>query len=114
MAEAARLICAGADLIEGGRGVRFSLDRHGVAEACFVVRYKGAVRAFLNRCGHVPIELDWQEGEFFDTSGLYLICATHGALYAPDNGRCLGGKCQGKGLQPLTICEIDGQIFLKA
>ena len=114
MAGAARLICAGADVIEGGRGVRFSIDRHGVTEPCFVIRYKGLAHAFLNRCGHVPVELDWQEGEFFDSSGLYLICATHGALYAPDNGRCLGGKCNGKGLQPLPVCEIDGQIFLKA
>jgi len=114
MADPARLICAAADLIEGGRGVRFSLDRNGLTEACFVVRYKGAAHAFLNRCGHVPIELDWQQGEFFDASGLYLICATHGALYAPDDGRCLGGKCNGKGLQPLAVCEIDGQIFLKA
>lgn len=113
MADAARLICAGADLVEGGHGVRFSLDRHGVTEACFVIRYKGAAHAFLNRCGHMPVELDWQEGEFFDSSGLYLICATHGALYAPDDGRCLGGKCNGKGLQPLAVCEIDGQIFLK-
>ena len=26
----------------------------------------GVVRAYLNRCAHVPVELDWVEGEFFD------------------------------------------------
>ncbi len=114
MAESARLICSGADVVEGGRGVRFSIDRHGLPEPCFVVRHRGVVHAFVNRCGHVPIELDWQPGEFFDTSGLYLICATHGALYCPDSGRCLGGKCNGKGLQPVAVLEIDGQIILKA
>ena len=50
--------------------------------AAFAVRFRGRVRAFLNRCGHLPVELDWEEGRFFDASGLYLICATHGALYA--------------------------------
>jgi nitrite reductase/ring-hydroxylating ferredoxin subunit len=58
------------------------------------------------------VELDWQQGEFFDSSGLYLICATHGALYAPDTGRCLGGRCNGKGLVPLPVTEHDGSILL--
>ncbi|HUY01845.1 MAG TPA: Rieske 2Fe-2S domain-containing protein [Rhodocyclaceae bacterium] len=113
MAIPKRLICSGDSLVEGGRGVRFDIERHGVTEPGFVVRYRGEVRAFLNRCGHMPVELDWQPGEFFDGSGLYLICATHGALYAPEDGRCVHGRCNGKGLQPLAVCEIDGQIFLK-
>ena len=78
----------------------------------FVIRYRGEVRAYLNRCGHIPVEIDWQPGEFFDHSGLYLICATHGALYAPESGRCVGGRCNGKGLQAVLVTERDGQIFL--
>jgi nitrite reductase/ring-hydroxylating ferredoxin subunit len=66
----------------------------------------------MNRCGHVPVELDWQHGEFFDTSKLYLICATHGALYSPESGHCLGGRCNGKGLEPVTVIERNGKIFL--
>jgi len=81
-------------------------------EAAFVVRFRGQVAAFLNRCGHVPVELDWQQGEFFDSSGLYLICATHGALYAPDSGRCLGGRCNGKGLVKVSVSEEDGWVVL--
>ena len=107
-----RLICASEDLVEGGRGVRFALDRHGVAEPAFVVRYRGKVHAYLNRCAHVPVEMDWQQGEFFDHSGLYLICATHGALYAPDSGRCLTGRCNGKGLVAVSVIERDGQVLL--
>ena len=59
------------------------------------------------------IELDWQEGKFFDLSGLYLICSTHGAMYSPESGRCLGGRCNGKGLTPLAVSEHDGNIYLK-
>ena len=113
MAGPKRLICSADSLIEGGRGVRFEIEKNGATLPGFVVRHRGAVRAYLNRCGHMPVELDWQHGEFFDASGLYLICATHGALYAPEDGRCLLGRCGGKGLQPLAVCEIDGQIFLK-
>lgn len=107
-----RLICDSDKLLEGGSGTRFSVDRNGVAEPAFAVRFRGQVRAYLNRCAHVPVEMDWQQGEFFDHSGLYLICATHGALYAPESGRCLGGRCNGKGLVALAVIEVDGQVFL--
>ncbi|MCF8175372.1 MAG: Rieske 2Fe-2S domain-containing protein [Burkholderiaceae bacterium] len=107
-----RLICAGDALQEKGPGLRFTVERHGVSEPAFVVRFRGQVHAYLNRCAHVPVQMDWQQGEFFDHSGLYLICATHGALYAPESGRCLGGRCNGKGLFALTVAEHDGQVFL--
>ena len=107
-----RLVCAGEDLADGGAGVRFEFVQRGVTVPAFAVRFRGRVYAYLNRCGHMPVELDWQQGEFFDISGLYLICATHGALYAPDSGRCLGGRCNGKGLVALAVVEDDGQIFL--
>ena len=113
MAAGERLIATAADLPEGGRGVRFDVERGGALEPAFAVRFRGRVHAYLNRCGHVPVELDWQPGEFFDSSGLYLICATHGALYAPENGRCVGGRCAGRGLVPLHVEERDGQVFLK-
>ncbi|MBI3523553.1 MAG: Rieske 2Fe-2S domain-containing protein [Betaproteobacteria bacterium] len=113
MADGERLVCSSEDLLEGGDGVRFSVESHGVAEPAFVVRHGGKAHAYLNRCGHVWVELDWQQNKFFDSSGLYLICSTHGALYAPASGRCLGGPCNGKGLKPVPIVEHDGHIFLK-
>ncbi len=107
-----RRICASGELVDGGPGLRFAVERFGVEVPAFVVRFRGQVHAYLNRCGHVSVELDWQQGEFFDGSGLYLICATHGALYAPDSGRCLGGRCNGKGLVAVSVAEHDGWIVL--
>ena len=107
-----RPICASHELVEGGSGVRFTVERHGVSEAAFVVRFRGRAHAYLNRCAHLAVELDWQQGEFFDLSGLYLICATHGALYAPESGHCVGGRCNGKGLAAVAVSERDGGVFL--
>ena len=115
-----RLICASQELVDGGKGVRCevadplwsSAGGADKAAPAFLIRFRGKVYGYLNRCGHVPVELDWQHGEFFDHSGLYLICATHGAMYAPETGRCMGGKCSGRGLRPLTVIERDGQVFL--
>lgn len=112
MAENQRLICATADVPDGGKGVRFSIERWGRETPAFVIRFQGRAHAYINECGHVPVELDWQPGEFFDHSGLYLICSVHGALYSPETGRCLGGRCNGKGLKPLAIEERDGTIYL--
>lgn len=108
-----RWLCASDALSDGGDGLRFSIERHGTAEAAFAVRFRGKVYAYFNRCAHVPVELDWQQGQFFDHSGLYLICAVHGALYAPESGRCLGGRCHGKRLESIALVERDGHVYLE-
>ena len=105
------LICPSTSVLEGGKGVRFPVSagtEHGTG---FVIRYGGVAYGYLNRCAHVPIELDWSPGEFFDGSGLYLMCATHGAIYEPDTGHCSGGPCRGGKLRPIQMQERDGQLF---
>ena len=112
MAAAPRLICASAALTDGGKGVRFTLERRGAMADGFVVRYRGRVHAYLNRCAHIPLELDWLEGEFFDKFGLYLICSTHGATYAPATGHCVMGPCNGQRLTVLQVAERGGNVYL--
>lgn len=113
MAAGERLICTSAELAEGGDGVRFDLAGPEGGVPAFAVRWHGAVCAYVNRCAHVPVELDWQPGRFFDDSGLYLICATHGALYNPDDGYCVAGPCRGGRLAPLPVVERDDAVYLK-
>ncbi len=112
MARGERVICPSAELAEGGPGVRFALQAEGGMEKGFAVRHRGGVRAFVNRCPHAGTELDWQPGEFFDLTGLYLCCSTHGALFEPGNGLCVAGPCRGASLEPLDIREQDGQVIL--
>ncbi len=104
-------ICAADAVAEGGRGVRFPVQAFGDKATGFVVRHHGTVYAYLNRCAHVPIELDWAEGEFFESSGLYLMCATHGAIYVPESGYCAGGPCKGGRLRPIAVVEEAGMLY---
>ena len=113
MARHERLIGNSELILERGQGLRFRVDTpDGRWLSAFAVRYRGKVHAYVNRCAHVGIELDWAEGQFFDVSGLYLVCSTHGATYYPENGRCALGPCKGGRLQPLPVVERHGQVYL--
>jgi nitrite reductase/ring-hydroxylating ferredoxin subunit len=111
MDETTIFICQSSALEEAGKGIRFPLTAGGEDATGFVVRYDNTVYGYLNRCAHVPIELDWNEGDFFESGGLYLMCSTHGAIYTPDTGHCAGGPCRGGRLRPITVVEKDNQVF---
>lgn len=107
-----RAICTSDQLVDGGLAVRFVVEISGQERPAFAVRYQGQVYAYLNECAHVPVEMDMNPGQFFDFSGQFLVCSMHGAYYAPDDGRCLGGPCHRSGLEPLSVYEADGSIML--
>lgn len=121
MAARERVICASADLEDGGTGVRFELTpaapvpegrRAAFEQTGFVIRHYGKVHGFVNRCPHAGTELDWQPGEFFEEAKLYLVCSTHGALFEPATGYCVAGPCRGASLARLPMRERDGQVIL--
>lgn len=105
-------ICRSGELVDGGRAMRFRVRRHGEVAPAFVIRFEGVVHAYLNRCSHRSLELDWIEGEIFDAFGQHLLCATHGARYAPATGDCIDGPCHGAGLVKLAVVELDGAVRL--
>jgi len=108
-----QLIGATLGLAEGGKGLRFDVKvANGEVIPAFVVHFDYQYFAYLNKCGHIAVQLDYMPGEFFSDDGQTLICSTHGAEYAPDTGACLGGPCFGIGLEPLHIKEDDGNLFL--
>lgn len=111
MAARERLICDAAALPDAGRGVRFEVEYFGAPAPAFAIRHGGAVHGYLNRCAHVAMELDWQEGVFFDADGRDLLCSTHGATYEAHTGRCTGGPCSGKRLVKLRLEERNGNVY---
>jgi nitrite reductase/ring-hydroxylating ferredoxin subunit len=108
-----KFICDSAAIIEADVGLRFNLDMGGSEPvACFAIRFNQQVYAYLNQCMHLPVELDWNHGEFFDKQARYLICATHGALYEPDTGYCVAGPCAGKYMRSLKVVEQDDKVYI--
>ena len=94
--------------IEPGQSAKVRLLCDGQRLEAFVVNHNGRFYAYINRCAHVGTPLDEWPNEFFTEDGRLLICATHGALYEPDTGLCVGGPCVGAELTPLPV-TVNGE-----
>lgn len=103
-------LCEAGALVEGGEAHLFDLLEHGQPQRAFVMRWQGRVVGYLNRCAHVPAEMDWQPGRFLDADARFIVCAIHGAIYEPADGRCMGGPCGRGKLTPLRIEEIGATV----
>lgn len=93
-------------IVGGAKG--FEVD----GRSLFVVHRGESLYAYRNRCPHLGVELNWLPDQFLDRDGELIQCATHGALFAIDSGRCLAGPCAGKYLQQLPCAIVDGQILV--
>ena len=104
-------LCASADLQEKGLAVLFDVLHYREPARAFALRFDGRVVAYLNRCAHVPTELDWQPGEFLDSGKEFILCSIHGAAYEPRSGRCLAGPCGNGRLIVIEVEERDGAVW---
>jgi len=104
-------LCGGDELVERGRAIVFDVVRFHEPARAFALRFDGRVVCYLNRCVHVPTELDWQPGEFLDAGREFIICSIHGAAYEAASGRCIGGPCGRGGLVTIDVVERDGSVW---
>lgn len=94
-----------------GETRKFALVCSGGEIECFVLNFRGELRAYVNQCRHVAMGLDWVENRFFTADGRFLLCPTHGALYEPETGLCIAGPPCGRSLRPVPLMERDGWIW---
>ncbi|MGY4830553.1 Rieske (2Fe-2S) protein [Sphaerotilaceae bacterium SBD11-9] len=104
-------LCASDELAERGKAIVFDVLQYHAPARAFALRFDGQVVAYLNRCLHVPTEMDWQPGEFLDSEREFIICSIHGATYDTKSGRCVGGPCGRGRLTALRVIERDGQVY---
>ena len=94
-----------------GNTKKFAFRVAGVEIEAFLLNYKGELHAYVNRCRHVAMGLDWVDNEFFSEDGLHVVCATHGACYAPESGQCVSGPPLGKALVRVPLETENGVVF---
>ncbi len=61
---------------------------------------------YLNGCPHLGVELNWSPDQFLTVDGSLIQCATHGARFEIDTGRCIAGPCFGEHLVPVP-CRVE-------
>ena len=104
-------LCMADELLDRGKAFVFDVLYFREPARAFVLRFDGQIVGYLNRCLHVPTEMDWQEGEFLDGDKAFIMCSIHGAVYEPLTGRCAGGPCGRGKLTAVDAFERDGQVY---
>ena len=99
--------------LEHGTSKKFTMRRGGRDFEALLLNYQGNHFAYVNRCPHTGITLDWVNNQFFSSDNRYIMCATHGAVFEPPSGECIWGPCVGLSLQSLPIVIDDGQIYAR-
>lgn len=77
-----------------------------------VLRWRDETIVYRNRCPHAGTPLDWIPNRFFDRSGSFLFCTSHGASFEPDSGLCVDGPCVGDVLERCAFEIRDGVVTL--
>jgi|SRR4051812_22394483 nitrite reductase/ring-hydroxylating ferredoxin subunit len=77
-----------------------------------IVRSGDRAFGYVNSCPHARSPLDWTPDRFMSRDGRHIQCATHGALFEIETGRCVSGPCAGKHLTPVpVIVTDDGRVI---
>jgi nitrite reductase/ring-hydroxylating ferredoxin subunit len=80
----------------------------------FVVRRHGALFAYWDACPHYSdTPMAWRTNEYLNAGRDRIVCASHGAEFDIETGRCVLGAALGKSL---TLAPIEtsaaGGVFL--
>ena len=107
-----RILLARVEELPPGTTKKFTFDANGRKTEAFLANFQGELVAFVNRCVHLPITLDLDDNDFFTCDGNLFVCKTHGSVYDPRAGKCVGGPGQGKSLERLPLVVDAGVIYL--
>ena len=99
--------------IDHGKSKKFTLRRGQRDLEALLVNFEGQHFAYINRCPHTGITLDWVNNQFFSSDNRYIMCATHGAVFEPPTGECIWGPCVGLSLQSVPVEIEDGRIYAR-
>ena len=97
-----------------GRGFTLKSGASGDPRGLDILVVRSGDRAFgyVNSCPHARSPLDWMPDRFMSRDGKHIQCATHGALFEIETGRCISGPCVGKHLTPVSVIVTgDGRVI---
>jgi nitrite reductase/ring-hydroxylating ferredoxin subunit len=101
------------DALADGGAIVVDVDRAGVRLSLILTRSGDRIAAFRNKCPHAGYPLQRADGRVLVQEKRYMVCGAHGASFAPSDGACAGGPCNGDGLERIEIDVRNGEISLR-
>ncbi|MBB3103475.1 Rieske (2Fe-2S) protein [Azomonas macrocytogenes] len=108
-----RIWVATPDAIAEVHHLRIEVIHGGKPASVIVIRYQGQYLAYLNRCVHMPRELDCEHDMIFDAGTEKLRCSMHGIQYDPLTGQSLSAMCPGEALQSIRLSEDEVGLWIR-
>jgi nitrite reductase/ring-hydroxylating ferredoxin subunit len=78
----------------------------------FLVRVRGEVHGYVNRCPHAGHPLNLEPHRFLTHDGSLILCCSHGALFEKSTGYCVAGPCAGNSLERIALEVTEGYVLL--
>jgi len=107
-----RVLCSLTELeVTGSKG--FAVGEGDWPLRGFLVKTSKGVAAYVNYCPHAGHPLNFKADKFLTPDRNLILCASHGALFTRDEGKCIAGPCPGQSLTPVPV-EIVGEYVMLA
>jgi nitrite reductase/ring-hydroxylating ferredoxin subunit len=106
-----RVLCSLAELeATGSKG--FAVGEGDWPLRGFLVKTQRGVAAYVNYCPHAGHPLNFKADRFLTPDRNLILCASHGALFTRDEGRCIAGPCPGQSLTPIPVEILGDHVML--
>jgi nitrite reductase/ring-hydroxylating ferredoxin subunit len=79
----------------------------------FLVRVGTDVHAYVNRCAHLSLPLNYLPDRFLTYDGSMILCTAHGAIFEKSTGFCVSGPCAGRSLVRVAVRVVDDFVLLE-
>jgi len=101
-------LCRAQDIGEGQ--ARGFLPAPDAPRKVIVVRWKGQLYGWLDRCPHYlqGTPMAWRKDGYLNGDGTHLACHAHGAWFEIETGQCVRGPCLGRSLTAVPLAETAG------
>jgi nitrite reductase/ring-hydroxylating ferredoxin subunit len=99
------------DRIADGTARNFVLQMRAGRFHGFIVRKGDHVHGYVDRCPHAGLPLAQRLDAYLTPGGDRIACSWHGAIFAIEDGLCLGGPCAGQSLTAWPVTIADGNII---
>jgi len=103
----------GAAALTEGACHPFVFEEEGAPALGFLLRRRGHLLAFRNRCPHWGVDLDLGAGDPYVESLDRILCRNHGALFLPDSGVCEWGPCAGQRLEGFEVAPEGADVWVR-